>query len=91
MAIPSVLQHTPGRLDRESGVPVCLARQRAAGQPYALKMSADSPEQRPTVLVVDDIPENIAAMVAMLKDQYRVRVANRGAKRCNWPRPRYRT
>ncbi|QYY28837.1 MULTISPECIES: response regulator [Cupriavidus] len=43
-------------------------------------MSADSPEQRPTVLVVDDIPENIAAMVAMLQDQYRVRVATRGAK-----------
>jgi putative two-component system response regulator len=42
-------------------------------------MSADSPEQRPTVLVVDDVPENIAAMIAMLQDQYRVRVATRGA------------
>lgn len=42
-------------------------------------MSAPSPDQRPTVLVVDDVPENIAAMVALLQDQYRVKVATRAA------------
>ncbi|MEM5432456.1 two-component system response regulator [Cupriavidus oxalaticus] len=40
-------------------------------------MSALSPDQRPTVLVVDDVPENIAAMVALLQDLYRVKVATR--------------
>jgi len=35
---------------------------------------------RATVLVVDDAPENLELLSMLLKDQYKVRVANRGAK-----------
>ena len=34
--------------------------------------------QRPVVLVVDDTPENLALMAGLLKDHYRVKVANGG-------------
>jgi CheY-like chemotaxis protein len=33
-----------------------------------------------TILIVDDTPANIAAALAILKDQYRTRVATSGAK-----------
>ncbi|GAM10230.1 cyclic di-GMP phosphodiesterase response regulator RpfG [Geobacter sp. OR-1] len=36
--------------------------------------------KRPTVLVVDDTPENLALMSALLKEYYRVKVANNGEK-----------
>lgn len=35
---------------------------------------------RPTVLVVDDTPANLALMTSLLKDQYRVKVASNGAR-----------
>lgn len=35
---------------------------------------------RPTVLVVDDTPDNLTLMSGLLKEQYKVKVANRGAK-----------
>lgn len=42
---------------------------------------ADTAEiKRPTVLVVDDTPENISLMSALLKDDYKVKVANNGEK-----------
>ncbi len=34
--------------------------------------------ERPTILVVDDTPENLTLMSALLKDQYKVKVANHG-------------
>jgi putative two-component system response regulator len=40
-------------------------------------MSEDS---RPIVLVVDDTPDNLKLMSALLKDLYRVKIANSGAK-----------
>lgn len=36
--------------------------------------------QRPTVLVVDDTPDNLSLMSGLLKDKYRVKVANNGEK-----------
>lgn len=36
--------------------------------------------ERPTVLVVDDTPDNLTLMSALLKDEYRVKVANNGEK-----------
>ena len=36
--------------------------------------------QKQTVLVVDDTPDNLSLMAALLKDKYRVRLANSGAK-----------
>ena len=39
-----------------------------------------SPNERPTVLVVDDTPTNLSLLANLLKDQYRVKVANSGAK-----------
>jgi putative two-component system response regulator len=43
-------------------------------------MSADNPGERATVLVVDDTPDNLALMSGLLKDTYRVKVANHGEK-----------
>ena len=36
--------------------------------------------QKPTVLVVDDTPDNLSLMSGLLKDLYRVKVANNGEK-----------
>lgn len=36
--------------------------------------------QRPTVLVVDDTPDNLSLMAGLLKDRYKVKVANNGEK-----------
>jgi putative two-component system response regulator len=38
---------------------------------------------RPTILVVDDTPENLTLMSGLLKDLYKVRVANSGEKAIN--------
>ena len=35
---------------------------------------------KPTVLVVDDTPENLTLMSFLLKDRYKVKVANHGQK-----------
>ncbi|WP_096701418.1 two-component system response regulator [Magnetospirillum sp. 15-1] len=40
-------------------------------------MSEDS---RPTILVVDDTPDNLKLMSGLLKDRYRVKIANNGEK-----------
>lgn len=42
-------------------------------------MSTNAP-QRPTVLVVDDTPDNLSLMSSLLRDLYRVQVANSGEK-----------
>lgn len=36
--------------------------------------------ERQTILVVDDTPDNIALLSALLKDRYKVRVANNGER-----------
>jgi len=36
--------------------------------------------ERATILVVDDTPENLALISSLLKDTYKVKVANNGAK-----------
>ena len=36
--------------------------------------------QKPTVLVVDDTPDNLSLMSGLLKDLYKVKVANNGEK-----------
>lgn len=38
------------------------------------------PRDRPTILVVDDTPDNLSLMSALLKDTYRVKIANSGEK-----------
>ncbi|WP_136515389.1 ATP-binding response regulator [Geomonas edaphica] len=40
----------------------------------------NSKKERPTVLIVDDTPDNLAFMGQLLKDDYQVRVATNGAK-----------
>jgi putative two-component system response regulator len=39
-----------------------------------------SASERPTVLVVDDTPANLSLLSHLLKDQYRIKVANNGIK-----------
>lgn len=41
---------------------------------------ASENSNRPTILVVDDSPANLTILSDVLKDQYRVRVANSGAR-----------
>ncbi|MBP2297292.1 response regulator [Azospirillum rugosum] len=41
---------------------------------------ADTAASKPTVLVVDDTPDNLKMISALLKDAYRLKVANNGAK-----------
>ena len=36
--------------------------------------------EKPTVLVVDDTPDNLTLMTALLKDEYRVKVAHNGER-----------
>jgi cyclic di-GMP phosphodiesterase len=42
--------------------------------------NALDPERQKTILIVDDTPENLELMSAMLMDRYRVKIANNGAK-----------
>ncbi len=37
-------------------------------------------DERATILVVDDTPDNLSLMSALLKDTYKVKVANSGDK-----------
>lgn len=43
-------------------------------------MEIEESDNRPTVLVVDDVPENLSLMTIVLKNDYRVKVANNGEK-----------
>jgi len=43
-------------------------------------MSDESFMEKPTVLVVDDTPDNLALMSGLLKDQYKVKIANNGER-----------
>ncbi len=43
------------------------------------------PLEKPTILVVDDTPENLSMMSFLLKDLYKVKVANQGQKPCVSP------
>lgn len=36
--------------------------------------------EKPTVLIVDDTPANVSLLASLLKDQYRIKVANNGIK-----------
>jgi putative two-component system response regulator len=38
------------------------------------------PGERPTILVVDDMPENLRVMTGLLKDRYKVQVATSGER-----------
>ena len=42
--------------------------------------AVDSNANRATLLIVDDAPDNLQLMSALFKDDYRIRVANRGAR-----------
>ncbi|HVR53687.1 MAG TPA: two-component system response regulator, partial [Pseudorhodoferax sp.] len=39
-----------------------------------------TPPSKPTILVVDDTPDNLSLMSALLKDLYKVKVANHGER-----------
>ena len=43
-------------------------------------MATFDPDEKPTVLLVDDTPEDLTLMSALLEDTYRVKVADRGDK-----------
>ncbi len=43
-------------------------------------MTPDSALQRPCLLLVDDTPSNIDILVGLLRDDYELKIANRGAK-----------
>ena len=45
-----------------------------------MRMDETLPLEKPTILVVDDTPENLTMMSFLLKDRYKVKVANHGQK-----------
>jgi len=53
-----------------------------AGKTDTPVSSARPPEQgeKPTILVVDDTPDNLALLSAIFKDEYRVKIAHNGEK-----------
>lgn len=50
--------------------------------PQQLRPAAQAPKEpvKPTILVVDDTPDNLHLLSALFKDEYRVRVAHNGEK-----------
>lgn len=61
--------------------PTAAAPAAAAAAPAA--PAAPAPElaaNRPTVLIVDDAPDNLQLLSALFKDEYRIRVANNGSR-----------
>ncbi|MFZ2738423.1 MAG: two-component system response regulator [Burkholderiaceae bacterium] len=45
-----------------------------------MESTAEHPNQRPSILIVDDLPDNLLLLSNLLKDNYHVKVANSGAK-----------
>ena len=41
---------------------------------------SQNPDRRPTVLVVDDTPQNLSLMSELLEDDYKVKVASGGTR-----------
>lgn len=54
-------------------------RQAMAGTPNTTTASAAT-DPKPTILVVDDVPDNLHLLSQLLKDSYRVRLAHNGEK-----------
>lgn len=52
----------------------------AAASPLAATPRVAKEPQRPTILIVDDTPDNLTLLSQLLKDDYRIRLAQNGAK-----------
>jgi PleD family two-component response regulator len=48
--------------------------------PSSAKPAAEKAKERPTILVVDDTPDNLHLLSALFKDDYRVKIAHNGEK-----------
>jgi two-component system, sensor histidine kinase and response regulator len=60
--------------------PPALLGTQAEPKVKAVVSVAPKAPTRPTILVVDDTPDNLTLLSGLLKDEYRVRVAQNGAK-----------
>ena len=69
----------PDLLHRRIHTQLELQRHRRNPLTLDFKQHTD-PEQRATLLLVDDVPDNIHELLEALKDDYRILVANSGAK-----------
>ncbi|MFA7292528.1 MAG: response regulator [Rhodocyclaceae bacterium] len=65
-----------------NGTPVAPAEPRAAIQsaPVATPRPPVEITEKPTILVVDDTPDNLHLLSAIFKDEYRVKIAHNGDK-----------
>jgi CheY-like chemotaxis protein len=66
-----------------NGVPVAAHEPTDMARSPATPAAAQVPEQpreRPTILVVDDTPDNLHLLSSLFKDEYRVRIAHNGEK-----------
>ena len=68
----------PELLHRRIGMQLELQRHRRNPMLFDAGRSSD-PEHRATLLIVDDVPEHIHALLGALRDFYNIRVANSGA------------
>jgi len=58
-------------------VPVAIA---PAPLPARSPVAAEKIKERPTILVVDDTPDNLHLLSSLFKDEYRVKIAHNGEK-----------
>ena len=76
-AVAAVVAETP--LGSPAAVSPSLAAPAAAATPQ-VRASSGQARGKPTILVVDDTRDNLELLAAIFKDEYRVKVANNGAK-----------
>lgn len=51
-----------------------------ASEPAPGKPASNVPANRPTVLIVDDTPDNLQLLTALFRDDYRIKAANNGTR-----------
>ncbi len=80
MRVEKALSWKPRSSPPTAATAAAAASARAA--PASANAAAQAPKEatRPTVLVVDDTPDNLMLLSNLLKEEYRVRLAQNGAK-----------
>jgi two-component system sensor histidine kinase/response regulator len=63
-----------------AGAPAVAAPTAPRAAPSVAKPAADRVKERPTILVVDDTPDNLHLLSSLFKDDYRVKIAHNGEK-----------
>lgn len=63
-----------------SGLKISIDGAPVAPTPYPRAAATPNHRERPTILVVDDTPDNLLLLSSTFKEEYRVKIAHNGAK-----------